>query len=125
MEVGTPMLSMLNERWNDLDWRIDAVCRDLNPEIFFPIGVTGQAIEQITVAKSHCATCPAKEQCLEFAVTTNQEYGVWGGTTEEERRALRRQWRAENRRASRRRSPAITAENTNHMTAKTTLAAAS
>jgi WhiB family transcriptional regulator, redox-sensing transcriptional regulator len=102
------MLTMLNERWNDLDWRIDAVCRDLNPEIFFPVGVTGQAIDQIEAAKSHCATCPASEQCLEFAVTTNQEYGVWGGTTEEERRVLRRHWRAENRRSSRRRSPSVT-----------------
>jgi WhiB family transcriptional regulator, redox-sensing transcriptional regulator len=98
------MLTMLHERWNDLDWRIDAVCRDLNPEIFFPIGVTGGAIDQILAAKSHCATCPAADQCLEFAVTTNQEYGVWGGTTEEERRVLRRHWRAENRRSSRRRS---------------------
>ncbi len=103
------MLTMLHERWNDLDWRIDAVCRDLNPEIFFPIGVTGQAIDQIAAAKSHCATCPAQNQCLEFAVTTNQEYGVWGGTTEEERRVLRRHWRAENRRSSRRRSSQATA----------------
>jgi WhiB family transcriptional regulator, redox-sensing transcriptional regulator len=106
------MLTMLHERWNELDWRIDAVCRDLNPEIFFPIGVTGGAIDQITAAKSHCASCPAKEQCLEFAVTTNQEYGVWGGTTEDERRVLRRQWRAANRRASgRRRSANVDAAN--------------
>jgi WhiB family transcriptional regulator, redox-sensing transcriptional regulator len=106
------MLTMLHERWNDLDWRIDAVCRDLNPEIFFPIGVTGQAIDQIAAAKSHCATCPAQDQCLEFAVTTNQEYGVWGGTTEDERRVLRRHWRAENRRSSRRRSSQVTATST-------------
>lgn len=35
--------------------------------------------------------------CLEFAITTNQEYGVWGGTSEEERRVLRREWRAKRR----------------------------
>jgi WhiB family transcriptional regulator, redox-sensing transcriptional regulator len=88
----------LYETWNEEDWRIDAVCRDLNPEIFFPIGVTGMAIHQIAVAKSHCINCPAKAPCLEFAITTNQEYGVWGGLTEDERRVLRRNWRAEQRR---------------------------
>ncbi len=107
------MLTMLQDRWNELEWREDAVCRDLNPELFFPIGVTGQAVDQIEIAKSHCASCPAKDLCLEFAVTTNQEYGVWGGTTEDERRVLRRQWRAANRRTSgRNRNRAITAEST-------------
>jgi WhiB family redox-sensing transcriptional regulator len=36
-------------------------------------------------------------ECLDFAITTNQEYGVWGGTSEEERRVLRRQWRQRQR----------------------------
>jgi WhiB family redox-sensing transcriptional regulator len=35
-----------------------------------------------------------RSECLEFAITTNQEFGVWGGTSEDERRVLRRQWRA-------------------------------
>jgi WhiB family redox-sensing transcriptional regulator len=47
-----------------------------------------------------CAGCPARERCLEFAIVTNQEYGVWGGTSEEERRVLRRQWRAQQRRVA-------------------------
>lgn len=104
------MLTMLQDRWNEMDWREDAVCRDLNPELFFPIGVTGQAVDQIEIAKMYCSSCPSKDQCLEFAVTTNQEYGVWGGTTEDERRVLRRQWRAANRRtAGRNRNRAIVA----------------
>ncbi len=107
------MLTMLQDRWNEFDWRKDATCRDLNPELFFPIGVTGQAVDQIEIAKSHCVTCPSKDFCLEFAVTTNQEYGVWGGTTEDERRVLRRQWRAANRRAAgRNRGRAATAVST-------------
>ena len=84
--------------WNDLKWRDDATCRDLDPEIFFPIGVTGAAVEQIEAAKQFCRACASQHACLEFAITTNQEYGVWGATTEDERRVLRRQWRAEVRR---------------------------
>ncbi|MEJ7766147.1 MAG: WhiB family transcriptional regulator [Acidimicrobiales bacterium] len=37
------------------------------------------------------------QECLEFAITTNQEYGVWGGHSEEERRIVRRKWRAHQR----------------------------
>ncbi len=88
----------MRTNWNDLDWREDAVCRDLDPDLFFPIGVTGHAIEQIDAAKSFCRACPAQNACLEFAITTNQEYGVWGATTEDERRVLRRQWRNQMRR---------------------------
>ncbi len=84
--------------WNDLKWRDDATCRDLDPEIFFPIGVTGAAVEQIEAAKQFCRACTSQQACLEFAITTNQEYGVWGATTEDERRVLRREWRAEVRR---------------------------
>lgn len=75
-------------------WRRAAACRDLDPNRFFPVGVTGEAIEQIAEAKSICARCPVLDDCLSFAITTNQEFGVWGGTSEEERRVLRRQWRA-------------------------------
>jgi WhiB family redox-sensing transcriptional regulator len=62
--------------------------------MFFPVGVTGPAIDQIAAAKSICALCPVQAECLDFAITSNQEFGVWGGTAEEERRVLRRQWRA-------------------------------
>jgi WhiB family redox-sensing transcriptional regulator len=77
-----------------LGWRQDAECRDLDPNLFFPVGVTGPAVEQIAAAKSICGSCPVRNECLEFAITTNQEFGVWGGTSEDERRVLRRQWRA-------------------------------
>ena len=77
------------------EWRDDATCRDLDPDLFFPIGVTGMAVEQIDAAKEYCVNCAAQRECLEFAITTNQEYGVWGGTTEDERRVLRRAYRAE------------------------------
>jgi WhiB family redox-sensing transcriptional regulator len=72
------------------DWRDDAACRDTDPDLFFPVGTTGPAIEQIESAKAVCFACDAREACLEFAIVTNQDSGIWGGTSEEERRVLRR-----------------------------------
>lgn len=82
------------------DWRDLSACRDTDPDLFFPVGTTGPAIEQIENAKAVCAECEARQQCLEFALTTNQDSGIWGGTSEEERRKLRRQWLAARRKAS-------------------------
>ena len=82
------------------DWRDRSACRDTSPDLFFPVGTTGPAIEQITEAKAVCATCEAQGPCLEYAMVTNQDSGVWGGTSEEERRKLRRAWLARQRRAS-------------------------
>jgi WhiB family redox-sensing transcriptional regulator len=87
------------ENEND-DWRDFAACRDTNPDLFFPVGTTGPAIEQIEQAKAVCRECPVQTACLEFALLTNQDSGVWGGTSEEERRKLRRAWVARQRRAS-------------------------
>jgi WhiB family transcriptional regulator, redox-sensing transcriptional regulator len=75
------------------DWRDDSACQDVDTELFFPVGKTGPAVPQIEAAKAICAQCEARAACLHFAVTTNQEYGVWGGTSEEERLQLRRAWR--------------------------------
>jgi WhiB family transcriptional regulator, redox-sensing transcriptional regulator len=81
-------------------WRSGALCRDTDPELFFPVGTTGQALVQIAMAKKVCGECPAAEECLEFALTTNQDSGIWGGTSEEERRKLRRAWVAEKKAAA-------------------------
>ena len=84
--------------WDADDWRLDASCRDSNPDLFFPIGTTGVALDQIDAAKEVCEACPVSRPCLEFALATNQEAGVWGATTEEERRKLRKTWLADQRR---------------------------
>jgi WhiB family redox-sensing transcriptional regulator len=84
--------------WDADDWRSIAACRDTNPDMFFPVGSTGPAISQIETAKAICRTCEAQAPCLEFALATNQEAGVWGGTSEDERRRLRKQWLAARRR---------------------------
>jgi WhiB family redox-sensing transcriptional regulator len=67
------------------DWRDDAACRDLDTAIFFP-----ETDEAAAAAQAICATCPVREACLEFALVTRQDDGVWGGMTENERRRLRR-----------------------------------
>ena len=77
-----------------------AARRDTDPDLFFPVGTTGPAIEQIENAKAVCRMCDVQKTCLEYALVTNQDSGIWGGTSEEERRAPRRQWVARNRKAS-------------------------
>ncbi|HVE74492.1 MAG TPA: WhiB family transcriptional regulator [Mycobacteriales bacterium] len=73
-----------------MDWRHAALCRDEDPELFFPVGTTGPAEVQVTQAKTVCRRCAALEQCLTWALETGQDAGIWGGTSEDERRALKR-----------------------------------
>lgn len=74
-----------------MDWRHHAACREFDPELFFPIGNTGPALLQIEEAKAVCRRqCPVMEQCLQWALDTNQHDGVWGGLSEDERRAMKR-----------------------------------
>jgi WhiB family redox-sensing transcriptional regulator len=73
-----------------MDWRTRAACSSEDPELFFPIGTTGPAVEQVEAAKRVCAGCAVREDCLEFALASNQEAGIWGGFTEDERRTLKR-----------------------------------
>lgn len=80
------------------EWRFSAACREVDADLFFPVGTTGNAVVQISNAKAVCNACASKDACLEFALMTNQDSGVWGGKSEEERRAMRR-LRAANRKA--------------------------
>ncbi|MET9427910.1 MULTISPECIES: WhiB family transcriptional regulator [unclassified Streptomyces] len=73
-----------------MDWRHNAVCREEDPDLFFPIGNTGLALLQIEEARTVCRRCPVMEQCLQWALESGQEHGVWGGLSEDERRALKR-----------------------------------
>jgi len=72
------------------NWRDDAACRDADPELFFPAGTAGPALRQIGEAKRICRACPARTQCLAWALDNGITDGVWGGATEDERRAIRR-----------------------------------
>ena len=79
-----------------MDWRHRAACLEEDPELFFPIGNTGPALIQIEEAKAVCHRCPVMDTCLKWA---GQDAGVWGGLSEDERRALKRRT-ARARRAS-------------------------
>lgn len=80
------------------EWRELSACRDSDPNLFFPTGSTGPAVDQIEKAVAICSACSVTEECLQYALETNQEAGVWGGYAEDDRRRLRKRWLAERRR---------------------------
>jgi WhiB family transcriptional regulator, redox-sensing transcriptional regulator len=71
------------------DFRDRAACRDVDPELFFPIGAGPAAHAQVHAAKSVCRRCEVREPCLDWAITTGQDEGVWGGLEPADRRRLR------------------------------------
>ncbi|MEU7647787.1 WhiB family transcriptional regulator [Streptomyces huasconensis] len=85
-----------------MEWLQRAACVDEDPELFFPVGTTGPALRDLATAKSICARCPVRGECLSWALRTGQAAGVWGGTCEEERAVLR----GETRRTARRHAAA-------------------
>lgn len=90
------------------DWRDEAACLEEDPELFFPIGNTGPAVRQIEDAKAVCRRCEVAGTCLRWALDTGQDAGVWGGLSEDERRALKRR-NARVRRAGGEPAPAVPA----------------
>ena len=88
---------------NGENWRSSGACRSADPDLFFPMSGTGSADKQIARAKSICAGCRVRQECLEFALSHDQTYGIWGGTTADDRRRDRRRRR---RRAAARRTVA-------------------
>jgi len=83
-----------------MTWRDRAACLDEDPELFFPIGNTEPAFRQIEEARAVCLRCEVMEICLNWAMETRQEAGVWGGQSAEQRQSLKRR-NARARRAGR------------------------
>jgi WhiB family redox-sensing transcriptional regulator len=81
------------------DWRTRAACSGYPNTLFFP---SSDSPEDTTVekAKAVCSVCPVIGDCLQYALETNQRAGIWGGTSEKERKSLRRKWLAERRRTA-------------------------
>lgn len=66
-------------------WVGDALCAQTDPEVFFPDqGGSTRA------AKRVCARCDVRAECLDYALISNEPYGVWGGVSARERHAMRR-----------------------------------
>lgn len=74
------------------DWRDQAACRDTDPELFFVPGRSDAPASrrQVAQTKAVCAGCTARAACLNYALDSGQEYGIFGGTSAEERRRISR-----------------------------------
>jgi WhiB family redox-sensing transcriptional regulator len=72
------------------DWRDRAACRDVDPDLFFPVDAGESSLAQEARALAVCRTCPVTVDCLRFAMAHAERDGVWGGTTEGERNAASR-----------------------------------
>jgi len=85
-------MELMPEQDNDakIDWRHRAACIKEDPELFFPVGNNDAAQLQTERAKEVCRRCFVAEQCLKWALETEQDSGVWGGLSEDERRAYKR-----------------------------------
>jgi len=66
-------------------WATDALCAQTDPDAFYP--EMGASVRQ---AKAVCAACPVRAECLDWALTNGERFGVWGGRSERERRAITR-----------------------------------
>lgn len=70
-------------------WRDQAACLGADPEIFFPITVTGPLHDaSVTAARGICQGCAVINQCLDFALAEGIDDGIWAGTTPDERRRM-------------------------------------
>jgi WhiB family redox-sensing transcriptional regulator len=79
----------------DTEWMSRGRCRDMDPAIFFPNDGVG-----VQVAQRICAECAVRAECLEYALANRVDHGVWGGSSERERRRLLRQRRLARARSS-------------------------
>lgn len=78
----------------DDQWRSRALCRNFDPDDWFPVGTTGPALDQTTEAKQVCRRCPVTVPCLAEALADLRLDGIWAGTTHDERREFLRNVRA-------------------------------
>lgn len=76
-------LGLHRARLADADWQTGAACRGCDPDVFFPT-----ADEDAADAKVICAGCSVRDECLAFAMASDQRHGVWGGLSEKDRAAL-------------------------------------
>jgi WhiB family transcriptional regulator, redox-sensing transcriptional regulator len=78
---------------NRAGWWSDAACSTADPDLFFPISSSGPALRQVAWAKAICTRCHVQQACLGYALEAGPVQGIWGGTTEAERRLLRQRER--------------------------------
>lgn len=69
-------------------WREFALCRGMDPDIWYPD--RGTTTDETRQAKAVCEQCPVREACLEYALLAHEDRGIWGGQSAKERRAIAR-----------------------------------
>jgi WhiB family redox-sensing transcriptional regulator len=82
--IGLPFQQDFNDE-GELGWQTDALCAQTDPEAFFP--EKGGSTRD---AKKVCGACNVRSQCLEYALSNDERFGIWGGLSERERRRLRK-----------------------------------
>ena len=78
--LAEELLGLAGSPW----WWFAGLCGQTDPELFFP-----EKGGSVRAAKAMCAGCPVRAECLEYALAHDERYGVWGGTSERERRRLK------------------------------------
>jgi WhiB family transcriptional regulator, redox-sensing transcriptional regulator len=84
------LLRAIEERDEDLTWRVRGVCQSVDPEVFFPA-----PSEPADAAVALCRTCDVQGACLAWALEVGDCHGVWGATTPRERRAMLVAWHSD------------------------------
>lgn len=74
----------------NVDWLEHAACAGRDPRAFFANGCHSR--EQVKAAKQVCAACPVREECAQWAISTGEKNGVWGGMSQKELRKKRRRF---------------------------------
>ena len=89
------------------EWKDFAACRAEGPELFFysavgpGYGNTAEYQAHTSAAAALCRECPVQQECLDYALVNNEEYGIWGGSSVSMRKKMRRDHLRELRRAAR------------------------
>jgi WhiB family redox-sensing transcriptional regulator len=87
VRLGVPGVrpASIEDDATQLSWQADALCAQTDPESFFP--EKGGSTRE---AKKICTSCEVRGECLEYALSNDERFGIWGGLSERERRKLRR-----------------------------------
>ena len=73
------------------EWMRDAACTSADPEAWYPPkGSSTREAKQVCNGKSGWPACPVRRECLEYALSNDDRFGVWGGKSDRERRKLKR-----------------------------------